>query len=133
MVLKVVWVFFFFFYLIGQKTLWEKNKILVASILSFSISISFLSKDKVYHYRQINLRSGNSFYRAEPCSSVGSTQDLRTGGCCFDPLLGQYSFCGLMDRHWNTSHSALTAFHFFNNGFVGKQLVAWEEYCAKYG
>ena len=32
----------------------------------------------------------------EPHSSVGSIADLRTGGRWFDPLLGQYSFRGLM-------------------------------------
>ena len=33
---------------------------------------------------------------AEPHSSFGSTVDLRTGGCWFDPWLVQYSFQGLM-------------------------------------
>ena len=33
---------------------------------------------------------------AEPQSSVGSVEDLRTGGCRFDPGLSQYSFQGLM-------------------------------------
>ena len=28
---------------------------------------------------------------AEPHTSVGSVADLRTGGRCFDPRLGQYS------------------------------------------
>ena len=26
----------------------------------------------------------------------------------------------------------LNAYHCFNNGFIGKQLVIWEEYCSKY-
>ena len=34
--------------------------------------------------------------RAEPHSSFGSVEDLRTGGRWFDSLLGQYSFRGLM-------------------------------------
>ena len=34
--------------------------------------------------------------KAEPHSSVDSVADLRTGGCCFDPGLDQYSFQGLM-------------------------------------
>ena len=29
------------------------------------------------------------------------------------------------------SHSTLTAFHCFDNGYVGKQLVAWKEYCVE--
>ena len=33
---------------------------------------------------------------AEPHSSVDSVQDLRRGGCWFDPLLSQCSFRGLM-------------------------------------
>ena len=33
---------------------------------------------------------------AEPHSSVGSFADLRTGGCWFDPWLGQYCSRGLM-------------------------------------
>ena len=33
---------------------------------------------------------------AKPCSTVGSLQDLRTGGRWLDPRLGQYSFPGLM-------------------------------------
>ena len=33
---------------------------------------------------------------AKPDSSVGSVADLGTGGCWFDPWLGQYSFQGLM-------------------------------------
>ena len=56
---------------------------------------------------------------------------LRTGGRWFDPRLGKYSFRGLMiaiDR----IHSSLTAVHCFNNGYVGKQPVAWKEYCVGY-
>ena len=32
----------------------------------------------------------------EPHSSFGGVSDLRTGGCWFDPWLGQYTFGGLM-------------------------------------
>ena len=28
-------------------------------------------------------------------------------------------------------HSSLTPVHFFHNGYVGKQPVAWEKYCAE--
>ena len=45
-------------------------------------------------------RSDNSgytkFFLAEPLSSVSSVQDLKAGGCWFDPRLGQYSVRGLM-------------------------------------
>ena len=30
------------------------------------------------------------------------------------------------------SHSSVTAVHCFNNGYLGKQPVAWKEYCAEY-
>ena len=42
------------------------------------------------------IRSCVTFKCAEQNSSVGSVADLRTGGCWFDPRLGQYSFRGLM-------------------------------------
>ena len=48
--------------------------------------------------------------------SVCSIVDLRIGGRWFDPQLGQYSFrCPC-----------------FENGYVGKQPVAWKEYCGEY-
>ena len=68
---------------------------------------------------------------AEPHSSVGSIADLRTGGRWFDARLGQYSFRGLMS-HCNRIHSSLPTFHCFNNGYQGKQPVAWTEYCTEY-
>ena len=37
-----------------------------------------------------------SLSRVEPHSSVGSVEDLRTGGRWYDPRLGQYSFRGLI-------------------------------------
>ena len=56
--------------------------------------------------------------------SVGSIQDLRTGGCWFDPDVGQYSFVGLMIIE--RIHSSLTAVQCLHDGYVGKQLVAWK-------
>ena len=40
---------------------------------------------------------------------------------------GQYFFQRLDDR----IHSSLTAVHCFDDGYVGKQLVAWKAYCAE--
>ena len=57
-----------------------------------------------------------SLITAEPHSSVGSLADLRTGHW-FDPRL---------------DHNSLTTVHCFDNGFVGKQPLAWKEYCAEY-
>ena len=68
---------------------------------------------------------------AGPHSSVGTVKDLRIGGRWFDPWLGQYSFRGLMS-HCDRIHSSLTAVHCCDNGYVGKQPVAWKEYCADY-
>ena len=65
-------------------------------------------------------------------SSVGSTQNLRTGDPWFDPWLGQYSFLGIDDSPCNRIHSSLTTVHFHHNGYTGKQPVAWKEYCAEY-
>ena len=63
---------------------------------------------------------------AKPNSSVGIIVDLRTGGCWFDPQLGQYSFQGLMIV-------IVTGFIPLSQlSHVGKQLVAWKEYCAEY-
>ena len=36
------------------------------------------------------------------------------------------------DSHCDWIHSSLTAVHCFDNGYVGKQPVAWKEYCAEY-
>ena len=36
------------------------------------------------------------------------------------------------DRHCDRIHSSLTADHCFDNGYVGKQAVAWKEYAAGY-
>ena len=65
---------------------------------------------------------------AEPQSSVGSVVDLRTGGRCFDPPLGQR----IDDTHCNKIHSSLTAVCCFDNVYVGKQPVAWKEFCVEY-
>ena len=56
-------------------------------------------------------------------SSAGRVADLRTGCHWFDPWLGQYSA---------RTHSSLTAVLCFDNGYVGKQPVAWKEYCVEY-
>ena len=36
------------------------------------------------------------------------------------------------DSHSDRIHSSLTAVCCFDNGYVGKQTVAWKEYCAEY-
>ena len=72
-----------------------------------------------------------AFY-AEPHSSVGSVTDLRTGGRWFDPGLDQYSFRGLMIV-MSKNRSSLTVVHCFDNGYVGKQPVAWKNIMCSIG
>ena len=66
---------------------------------------------------------------AEPLSSVGRVADLRTGGGWSDPRFGQYFFRGLMIV-------IATGFIFLSPlsivSTMGKQPVAWKEYCAEY-
>ena len=67
---------------------------------------------------------------AEPHSSVCSVADLGTGGYWFNPR--PKFFPRIDDRHCDRIHSFLTAIGCFDNGYVGKQPVAWKEYCVKY-
>ena len=70
---------------------------------------------------------------AEPHSSVGSIQDLRAVGRWFDHRLGlSLFFPRIDDSHCVRIHSFLTAVQCFDSGYVGKQPVAWKEYCAEY-
>ena len=39
---------------------------------------------------------------------------------------------GLIICHFDRIHSSLTDVGCFDNGYVGKQQVAWKEYCAEY-
>ena len=41
-------------------------------------------------------------------------------------------FLRIDDGHWNRIHSPLTAVCCFDNGYLRKQPVAWNEYCAEY-
>ena len=41
-------------------------------------------------------------------------------------------FPGINDRHCDRIDSSLTTLHCFDSGYVGKQPVAWKEYCAEY-
>ena len=52
-------------------------------------------------------------------------QSVALGGRWFDPRLDQCSFRGWMIV-------IVTAVHCFDNGYVGKQPVAWKEYRAEY-
>ena len=65
---------------------------------------------------------------AERHSSLGSVQDLRTGGRWYDPLARPIFLPRFDDSHCDKNHSSFTAVHCFDNGYVVKQPVAWKEY-----
>ena len=67
-----------------------------------------------------------------PRSSVGSIEDLRTGGHWFEPPARPIFFPRIYDSHYDRIHSSLKALHCFDNGYLGKQLKAWKENCAEY-
>ena len=71
-------------------------------------------------------------HRRRTHSSVGSILDLRTGGHWFNPPSEPVLFPRIGDSHCDRIHSSLTAVHCFDDGYVGKQPVSWEEYCADY-
>ena len=93
------------------KTLWDKEKMLITDIFSFSHKVFIYPfKDRFYHFTHneslvvfILLSIWTSlkydvvhYYEAEPHSSVSSIADLRTGGHWFDSRLKQYSFRRMM-------------------------------------
>ena len=89
-----------------------------------------------WHSWRLLLENSDSEKRSEiwsraPDSSVSSVVDLRTGVHWFNPRLGQYSFRGLMIVI-ATGFIPLSLLCCFNNGYEGKQLVAWKEYCVEY-
>ena len=74
-----------------------------------------------------NVPAQPSSFSAKPHSSVSSIADLKTGGCWFDPRLGQYSMQGFMIVI-ATGFIPLSLL----SVVLGKQSVAWKEYCAEY-
>ena len=55
---------------------------------------------------------------------------MRTGGRRFDASAFPLFFPRKDDSQW--IHTSLAAAHCFDNGYVGKQPMAWEEHCAEY-
>ena len=66
-------------------------------------------------------------FSLSPGSSVGSVQDLKTGGRSLDPGLAQFLS---EDSHCDRINSSPTVDHCFDDDFVRKLPVAWKEYCA---
>ena len=46
--------------------------------------------------------------------------------------LPKFFFPRIDDSHCDRIHSSLTTVRCFDNGYVGKQPVAWKEYCVEY-
>ena len=65
-------------------------------------------------------------------AQFGSVADLRTGGRWFDRPSRPIFFPRIDDSHCDRIHSSLAAVRCFDNGYVGKQPVAWKEYYAEY-
>ena len=61
---------------------------------------------------------------AKPHSSVSSIEDLRRGGRLFEPPAWPIFFLRIND----SLDFSLTVCC-FDDGYVGKQPVAWKEYC----
>ena len=72
-----------------------------------------------------------SSFSAEPNRSVGSVADSRREGRWFDPCSANI-LPKIDDSHCDRIHFSLSAVRYFDNGYVGKQPVAWKEYCAEY-
>ena len=69
----------------------------------------------------------------EPHSSVSSIVDLGTRGCWFSPLLCQYCFWGqIMVIATGFIPLSLLSIVSTIELYVGKQPLAWKEYCAEY-
>ena len=68
---------------------------------------------------------------AKPHSRVGSIADFLNRSLVRSPARPIF-FLRIDDSHCDRIHSSLTAVCCFNNGYLGKQPVAWKEYCAEY-
>ena len=100
-------------------------------VISVSINIMLLEKNAAFFLYSSKTRCLNvvHLFRADPHSSFGSVQDLRTRDRWFDPRLGQYSFRELT-IFITTGFIPLQRCPLFRQ--VGKQPVVWEEYYAEY-
>ena len=58
-------------------------------------------------------------------------QEMRTEGCWFDPRAQPIVLPRIDDSYSIRIHSALPVVHCFDSGYMGKQLVAWREYCGE--
>ena len=66
--------------------------------------------------------------KASTYSSVGSVEDLRTGGHWFESPARPIFFESHCRKDWFLSHSN----HCFYDGYVGKKAQDWKEHCAEF-
>ena len=79
----------------------------------------------------VNLKTPNHKYIAKPYSLVSSAQDLNRRWLVRSSAQ-QIFFLRIDGSHCDSFHSSFTAVHCFNHGYVGKQPLAWKEYCTEY-
>ena len=68
----------------------------------------------------------------KPHSSVGSTVKLENRRSLVRSLAYAIFFPRIDESHCDKVHSSLTAVRCCDNSYVGKQPLAWKEYCAEY-
>ena len=76
------------------------------------------------------LHQSNHNYWPSPRSSGGTVEDLWKGSHLFKPPARPIFFPRIGDSHCDMIHSSRC--HCFDDGYVGKQPIAWKEYCAEY-
>ena len=64
---------------------------------------------------------------ASPCLSVGRVQNLRARGSWFDPWPLPIFFPRIEHSHFDRIHALLIAVYCFDDGYEGKQPVAWKD------
>ena len=63
-----------------------------------------------------------------PCRTVSGLQDLRMEVAGTIPTLAIFR-PRIDNSHWDRILTSLTTDHCLDDGYVGKQPVAWKEYC----
>ena len=104
----------------------RKKKVFIAKGFSYGKTNYFFQIHLAPVHRALALicRSTGTCMTLNINSSVGSVEDVKTGGCWFFPSID--------DSHCDRIHSSLTAVRCFYNAYVEKQPGAWKEYCSEY-
>ena len=72
------------------------------------------------------------FFTSTPHNTLSKPLAAYPGSGWVDPRVRPMFFPRIDYGHCDRVHSSLTAAHCFGNGYLGKQAVAWKEYCAEY-